>query len=62
MVCFKYCSKHNTNFMKKLRKRQLYRFRDIENVFDLKINTLKKQLKKWLICKKKHLKKHIIYN
>jgi hypothetical protein len=46
MVCFKYCSKHNTNFMKKLRKRQLYRFRVIENVFDLKINTLKKQLKK----------------
>jgi hypothetical protein len=32
--------------MKILRKRQLYRFRDIENVFDLKINTLKKQLKK----------------
>ena len=32
--------------MKILRKRQLYRFRGIENVFDLKINTLKKQLKK----------------
>ncbi|MEY4963951.1 MAG: hypothetical protein RLZZ323_1270, partial [Bacteroidota bacterium] len=33
MVCFKYCTKHNTNFMKILRKSQLYRFRGSENVF-----------------------------
>jgi hypothetical protein len=46
MVCFKYCSKHTINFMKILRKSELYRFRDIENVFDLKINLVKKQMKK----------------
>lgn len=32
--------------MKILRKSELYRFRGIENVFDLKINTAKKQMKK----------------
>lgn len=32
--------------MKILRKSKLYRFRDIENVFDLKIDTVKKQVKK----------------
>ncbi len=32
--------------MKILRKSELYRFRGIENVFDLKIDTTKKQLKK----------------
>lgn len=32
--------------MKILRKSELYRFRDIENVFDLKINLVKKQMKK----------------
>jgi hypothetical protein len=32
--------------MKKLRKSELYRFRGIENVFDSKINTIKKHAKK----------------
>ena len=37
MVCFKYCNKRNTNFMKILRKIKLYRFRCTENVFDYKL-------------------------
>jgi hypothetical protein len=45
MVCFKYCIKRNTNFMIILRKRQLYRFRDDENVFDLKLISQKNGFK-----------------
>ena len=54
MVCFKYCSKHNTNFVIILRKSKLYRFRRVENVFDYKLISQKKAYKNSVLTKKNH--------